>query len=358
MLRSHALFRAGLFACAFFPALASAGVVNPDISLIGQLRPGWTDDPTSVDKNRPTLNLGEAEVAADAALNPYASGTFVFSFADGQAEVEEAYLRLDQALPWGLALKAGKYRAPLGKLNPTHPHAYDFIDPPHILESSSGLIPGEESWNEPAVELSALLPGIATWAPVLSVDVQKGAGFRTSQDTAPALSDYDSEREKTDLAWLVHLSNGFTIGDGLAGDLGFSLSQGTSNVERDLKATIAGADLKLKFDLGEGYRLAWQSEAIWRHDDHAERDRLGWVSILDWTRGRWNLGGLYEQLSFPSLGDVDDQSAKVFGGFSLLEESTLFRLAYERRWQTGIDPVNTVSAQILFSMGPHKPHQF
>jgi hypothetical protein len=53
-----------------------------------------------------------------------------------------------------------------------------------------------------------------------------------------------------------------------------------------------------------------------------------------------------------------DKSVKVFAGYAVLEESTLLRLAWEHYMPDGGNAVNTVSAQLLFSMGPHKPHQF
>ena len=350
--------RARLCACAVSCALATpsafAGVTNPDISLIGQLRSGWTDDPGSQDKNRPTIGLGETELAADAALNPYASGAFVLSFADGEAEVEEAYIKLDQALPAGLAIKAGKYRAPFGKLNAAHPHAYPFLDAPHMMS----ILPGQESYDEAAIEVSELFPGIASWAPLLTLDVQQGSGFRTGQDTAPDAANYDSRMGQSHLSWLLHLGNSFQVGDLVVGDAGASYARGTTNVDSSQEAWLAGVDLKLKFNLATESRLTWQSEAIFRHDDAGSARRLGLYSFLDWTLGRWNVGTLYEQSNDASDGTVTDRAAKLFGGFSLMEETTLFRLGLERRWLPGQDPYHTVSAQILFSMGPHKPHQF
>ena len=352
------LLRACLPACVLSSTTAFAGVTNPDISLIGQVRSGWTDDASSIDKNRPTLGLGETELAADAALNPYASGAFVLSFADGAVDVEEAYIKLDQALPLGLALKAGRFRAPLGKLNPTHPHALPFLDAPHILDPSSGLMPGSESYDEPAIELSELFPGVGSWAPMLSVAVQNGAGFRTGQDTNDLAPNFDAKKGQTSPSWLVHLSNAFLAGDAVEGDWGFSLAQGATNVEAGQNAWLAGTDFKLKYEVAPMSRVVWQSEAIWRHDDFQRRDRLGLVTFADWTIERWNVGGLYEQLSDPDPATVVDRSVKAFAGFSLLEETTMFRLAVERRWKGDVDPIHTVSAQLLFSMGPHKPHQF
>ena len=79
---------------------------------------------------------------------------------------------------------------------------------------------------------------------------------------------------------------------------------------------------------------------------------------MDWQHDRVNGGVLYEQLGDAKTGVVSDRSVKGFAGFSLMEETTMFRIAAERRWLTGSSPINTIEAQILFSMGPHKPHQF
>jgi len=129
---------------------AYAGVTNPDISLIGQVRSDWTNDPNATDQNRPTLGLGEVELVAQSALNPYADGTFVLSVGQAGLEIEEGYIDLNRALPWGFALKTGKFRAPFGKLNAAHPHAYPFLEVPHLLDPKNSMVPGNESYNNVA----------------------------------------------------------------------------------------------------------------------------------------------------------------------------------------------------------------
>jgi hypothetical protein len=53
-----------------------------------------------------------------------------------------------------------------------------------------------------------------------------------------------------------------------------------------------------------------------------------------------------------------DRAVRVFAGYTMLEESTLLRFAYEYFMPEGEIAVNGVSAQILYSMGPHKAHKF
>ena len=60
----------------------------------------WNDD--AADPAQPRdLNLGEVEGVFDAYLNPYASGTFVLTFDEHGAGVEEGYFQCAR-LPLGL----------------------------------------------------------------------------------------------------------------------------------------------------------------------------------------------------------------------------------------------------------------
>ena len=71
---------------------AHAGVTNPDISLIGQVRSDWTNDPSATDQYRPTLGLGEVELVAQSVLNPYADGTFVLAIGQEGLDVRKVTL--------------------------------------------------------------------------------------------------------------------------------------------------------------------------------------------------------------------------------------------------------------------------
>ncbi len=101
-------------------ATARAGVVNPDISVIGQPLARWTDAAGDPASKRATLDAGETEFVFDAALNPYARGTFVGSLGADGMTLEEGFFQMNRGLPASLALKGGKYRVGFGKLNPTH----------------------------------------------------------------------------------------------------------------------------------------------------------------------------------------------------------------------------------------------
>ena len=71
-----------------------AGVINPDISVIGQPFLGLTDDNFTAHHDRPQLDVGETEFVFDAALNPYAHGTFILTLTKEGFELEEGFFSL------------------------------------------------------------------------------------------------------------------------------------------------------------------------------------------------------------------------------------------------------------------------
>ena len=329
-----------------------AGVVNPDISALGQVKGGITDDATSPNKNQPTLNSGEVEVVLDAYLNPYMKGWFTLSGSEDGIAVEEAYTSAVKGLPWGLGLKAGKYRLGFGKTNPTHPHALPFIDPPRSVTS---LLPGgEDGFNETGVQVSDLLSTPGDWASTVSADVLEGKQFHP-------------EDKRTRLGWLGRWANDFLIGDANALETGLSGATGIDSVGPNTRTYLLGADVKAKFYLPGSSQLTLQSEGIFRQGHVADtaaktyssEHRWGGYAFVDYRyHTQYNGGLLYEQWQRAGATSMMDRDIKVFAGYAVLEESTLLRIAYEHLMPDGGKAVNSVSAQLLFSMGPHKAHQF
>ncbi|MDB5106517.1 MAG: hypothetical protein JWP91_4206 [Fibrobacteres bacterium] len=341
-------FRAAVLA---IPLTCAAGVVNPDISAIGQVRAGMTDDRVSPDDGEPTLSLGETELVLDAYLNPFLKGSFTLSGGEEGVGVEEAYAAWVKGLPWGLGLKAGKYRMGFGKLNPVHPHANPFIDPPRAWIS---LMPGgEEGFNETAVQASVLLPTPGDWASTLSADVFQGAQFHPDE-------------ARTRLGWLGRWSNSFLLGESGALETGISGATGVDNVAEDLRGYLAGADFKAKLYLEGGSQFTMQGEGMFRRSHSVDsvsgasgEDRMGFYGAADYRyHVHCNIGGMYDQFERAGEPSRTDRSVRAFTGYTMLEESTLLRLAYEYFMPDGEAGVNTFSAQLLFTMGPHKAHQF
>ena len=359
---------------------AQAGVVNPDISVVGQPFIRWTDDASDPTHKRPTLNLGEVEGVFDAYLNPYAHGTFILSIADGGVEVEEGYFQLLRGLPGGLTVKGGKYRLGFGKLNPQHPHAVPFADRFRVL----GYLPGDEAFNETAVQLSERIPVPGDFSLTASADWLQGDTFRverssTGDPSDPLETDPEADRQTEPRAAVLARLAGFgQISDRSGYELGISATEGTNNVAAATRTKVYGGDAKLKLWTGPFSYLILQGELL-----HLDRDDAGWdPATVAYTRTnvnptggyayadynfkiRYNVGAGIERFQDPTPDKTSNTSFKVFAGYSLLEETTAFRLDWDH-FSPGTPPgfpeappdVNTVTMRVIFSMGPHKAHQF
>ena len=331
-----------------------AGVTNPNISVIGIMRLYTTNDSTDVNHDRAQISLDETEIQADAALNPFANGTFVFAIADGGIDVEEGYFTIVRGLPRGFGFKAGKYRVGFGKLNPVHDHAYPFIDRFRVL---AAYLPGHESYNEIGGQVSYRLPFPGDVSSTVSADVFQGNSFHPNEDGSRP-------------AWLGRWSNFFLVKDPSALELGVDVSQGTNNVAAKTMTTLYGADAKLKWWFNARDFVVLQAEVLGM--DREDPDSLGGVShrkpfggylFGDYTlRKIYNFGVKYERFERPQL-DANgnkpwDQSTGAWAGLALLEETTLFRFNWDRFVPKGAQVYNTFTVQALWSMGPHKAHQF
>ncbi|MGA2506552.1 MAG: hypothetical protein ABSF80_03655 [Chitinispirillaceae bacterium] len=351
---SRFLRRYLLFILSISWAETFAGVTNPNISAIGQLFGTYTDDSQSPAARKAALSLGETELVLDDALNPYFNGMFVLSIdANGVMDVEEAYATMVRGLPLNLAIKAGKFRLDFGKLNQAHPHAYPFIRTPRVLDPGAAkLLPGEESFDEPAVQASTLVPVTDNWSVTLSADALQGSSFHPDDPG-------------TAIAWLSHLSNSFII-DPASIDIGLSATDGTNDVARRSHTAVFGVDAKAKMALSPLLAITVAGEGIYKAADLPDSsgavrrdDRYGFYGYANAQyRTRYNGGVLYERYQNPADMTKSDWAIKPFIGFAVLEESTLVRLSYERFTPAAGRADNTVEVQLLFSMGPHKAHQF
>lgn len=356
-----------------------AGVVNPDVSVIGQPFGRWTDLAGDPARERATLDVGETELVLDAYLNPYARGTFVATFTEEGAALEEGYFQLLRGLPGNLALKGGKYRVGFGKLNPVHPHAYPFAERFHVLAE---YLPGEEAFNETAVELSYLVP-IGDASLTLSADWLDGDAFRIAREPSgatndPLLTDPENGDRQSEVrpGALGRLSGFLPLGDRSGLELGISGTRGVNNVAADSRTTVLGGDAKLKWWSGPQSYVVLQGEVLRLARDDAAWDEpaanyattrvepIGGYLYADYNwNTRYNAGASYERWQEATADRTADQAFRIFAGLALMEETTAFRIDWEHarsgtRAADSAPAVNTVTLRVVYSMGPHKAHQF
>lgn len=359
-----------------FASVARAGVTNPNISVIGQPFTRWTDAAGDPSARRAVLDVGETEFTYDDYLNPYAKGFFTVSLSRDGTQLEEGYFDLLRGLPLGLTLKGGRYRAGFGKLNPVHPHALPFAERFGVM----AYLPGSEAFDETGLELTARLPAPGDWSLTASADVLQGDTFRIARAVSPAPNDPllagGDRAEEPRPAVLGRLAAFGQIGDRSGVELGLSATHGTNNVAAAARTTVLGSDAKLKLWTSANAYLLVQGELL-----HLRRDDAGWDGataaytrtathrtggylFADYNfRTRYNLGAWYERFGDPDL-DATNQSVGAFAGLALLEESTAFRIDFRHAIPgtpaggPAPEAANTVTVRAIYSMGPHKAHQF
>ena len=168
------------------------------------------------------------------------------------------------------------------------------------------------------------------------------------------------------------------VGDRSGLELGVSATQGTNNVAAAARTLVAGGDVKVKLWTSASAYLLVQGEFLQLARDDARWDEPAAGYVLSKTKAsggyvfadynwaqRYNVGASFERHEQPSLGGESNSAVGLFAGLALMEETTAFRVDY-RRLQPGravfaaADPeaVNQFTMRVIFSMGPHKAHQF
>lgn len=104
------------------------------------------------------FNVQNLETIFEGKVDPYFRGQANIVLTvdpDGETiiEAEEAFLET-LSLPLNLQVKAGTYLTEFGRLNPTHPHSWDFVDQPLV----NGRFLGGDGLRNPGARLSWLMP--------------------------------------------------------------------------------------------------------------------------------------------------------------------------------------------------------
>ena len=375
-------FFCALLVLAFAPARrAHAGVTNPDISVIGQPFMSWNDSTGAPTSKRAVFDIGETELVFDAALNPYAHGFFDVTLQHGEIDLEEGYFSLLRGLPGDIQIKGGKYRVGFGKLNPAHPHTYPFANRFGVLKA---YLPGDEAYNETGLDVSYRIPIPGSVSLTAYGDVLQGDSFRIARVSSGAANDplgtaSGDRASEPRAAWVGRLASFIGVGDRSGIEVGVSATQGTNNVAAATRTLVVGGDVKAKLWTSENAYLLLQGEYL-----HLDRDDAGWdpaaaaytstsntngggyvFADFNWKQ-RYDAGASFEHYENPDVARQDVNSYGAFAGLALMEETTVFRLDWRNTHRTGVvpvtssalDTVNEVTLRVIFSMGPHKAHQF
>src|SRR6266487_2937337 len=220
------------------------------------------------------FNARNVELAFDGAVDPYFEGfaNIVFKLDNDnetEVEVEEAFMQTT-SLPYNLQLKAGQFFATFGRLNPTHPHTWDFADTPIV----NGLFLGPDGLRGVGAQTSWTLP--LPWYSQLIFASQNGRGstgfsFRNPGEDGMCFDRITTDREARglqDFVWIPRFENSFNLSDTQTVLAGVSGAFGSNETGANSRTQIYGADLlyKWKSSHAEGGFpfVKWQTEAMYR----------------------------------------------------------------------------------------------
>ncbi len=219
-------------------AAAASDATEPELR---QLEAGGHDP-----KNR-GFTLQNFEMTVGGVVDPYlrADANLVFQIdeaGESHVEVEEAYLTT-LALPAGLQAKAGTFFSAFGRLNPQHPHQWDFADQPVV----SSRFMGGDGLRGPGAQLSWLMP-TPFYAEATFAAQNSNGEIATSFRGVPGEEFADRTlldthvQSPSDLLMLGRLVTSFDLTDSLTILPGVSYVRGANGTGPEARTSITGVD--------------------------------------------------------------------------------------------------------------------
>src|SRR5262245_51333433 len=193
------------------------------------------------------FTVQNVEVVFDGAVDPYFRGQAnvvlqIDSEGETNVELEEVYA-VTTSLPKGLQVKVGQYLTEFGRINPTHPHTWDFVDQPLV----SGRMFGGDGLRSVGARLSWLMPTPFYSELMVSAQNAKGETLASfggvegdvvfGRPLAP-----DEVKSMGDLLYVPRYSASFDVGETQAFVLGASGAFGPNGTGAGADTTIAGID--------------------------------------------------------------------------------------------------------------------
>jgi hypothetical protein len=336
------------------------------------------------------FNARNTELAFDGAVDPYFEGfaNIVFKLDNDnetEVEVEEAFLQTTN-LPFNLQLKGGQFFAAFGRLNPTHPHVWDFADAPLV----SGRLLGPDGLRGVGGQISWLIP--VPWYAQLILGVQNGRGgtaysFRNPGDDGIFFDRMTTDREIRglyDFLWLPRLETSFNLSNTQTVLLGASGAFGSNDTGPHSRTQIYGGDFLYKWKSANaegGFPFVkWQTEYMYRRfeagrgmddtfpvaetfHDWGLYSQLLWGFKKGWVAG---VRGDYLHMEDSRFTDDPDRQSRSRISANLTWYPTEFskiRLQYnhdflEENFFLADKDVDSVFLQFEFILGSHGAHKF
>src|SRR5438067_924214 len=336
------------------------------------------------------FNARNIELAFDGAVDPYFEGfaNIVFKLDNDnetEIEVEEAFMQTTN-LPFGLQLKGGQFFAAFGRLNPQHPHVWDFADDALV----HGRLLGPDGLRGVAAQVSWTLP--TPWYSQLILASQNGRGstgfsFRNPGDNGIFFSRETTDREARglqDFVWIPRWENSVDLSPTQVVLAGVSGAFGSNETGANARTQIYGGDLFYKWKSAHaegGFPFVkWQTEVMYRRfeagrgvdesfpvaetfHDWGLYSQVLWGFHKGWVAG---LRGDYLHIQNSRFTDDEDRQSRSRISANLSWYPTEFsklRLQYnhdflESNFFLADREVDSVFLQFEFILGAHGAHKF
>ena len=318
-----------------FDILTAGGWSTADDSEIRTLQ-GGAHDP-----RRRGFTLQQAELSLYGAVDPYFTAETHIVFFEGGVELEEAF-GTTQRLPWGLQLEAGYYLTEFGRINPTHPHAWSWIDQPIV----NTRMFGGDGLRSAGVQTSWLLPVpffAQLWAGVQNAN---GGEYTASFLADEGVGGYPAVRTDTrnfgDLLYLARFDTAWNMGEEVSALLGFSGLFGPNSTGGPARTFIYGADFTMKWRPVDNFRgwpfLLWQSELMKR--DYTAEPFVAGTAVDPDDGGHGHAHGVagVQQDGHDDEGDEDGEFTENIPGQLLRDWGFYTQLLYgfAHPWAAGV----------------------
>jgi hypothetical protein len=325
-------------------------LLMPDISAIGRAGLSYVS-PITGQRSPRDLPFGEPgrvrpvfeelELGIQAVVDPYARADVFIGFGNDGVSVEEAYATWLN-LPYDLQARGGKFFAPFGRVNPQHPHTWEFADRPLALTR----LLGPDGIGGAGFDVSWLAP--VSWFSEVRVSYQS---------VAPA----DPSGTGTRPAGFLRSSQFFDVGERTT--VGVGASAALADEEPGLR-NLVGGDVYVKRRLAlTGAYLAFQGEALARRLAGVANGPDGWqwgmyAQAVLRPDLRHGYGVRFERAPsvFEGAGGGDFRTSGLF----FYDLSEFQRLRFQAGWDRlpgGVNGFEAIAA-MEFSIGAHGAHPF
>ncbi|TVM00477.1 MAG: hypothetical protein CV087_14010 [Candidatus Brocadia sp. WS118] len=339
-----------------------------------------TLEPGGHDPNQRGFTVQNLETTFEGAVDPYFKGQANIIYQidnDGESflEVEEAFLT-SMSLPLNLQVKAGTFFTEFGRLNPFHPHAWDFADQPLV----NGRFLGPDGLRNPGARLSWLAPTDNYTELFITVQDSQGEtahSFRNEDALFGREAVETRVRGMEDMLYTPRITTSFDVTDETTVLLGASAAFGPNSTGQDKDTMVYGLDMfwkwKSRYASGGFPFVTWQTEVMGRRFEAGEDVNAG---LPDDTMDNW---GAYSQIAW---GFKKRWVAGLRGDYADGEDGATDPLGYERwrlspnltfyssefskmRLQYNYDDIlgnnsteHSVFLQFEFLLGSHGAHKF